>query len=89
MFLIQSYQKVRSMTEKTNDLPEITIYEKWCKGCGFCVEYCPTGVLAMKGVVPVVVDLEACTACQMCDYVCPDFAITVRGDPPKKRKKAS
>jgi len=26
---------------------------------------------------PEVVDLEACTRCQLCDLRCPDFAITV------------
>jgi len=76
------------MTGIIETLPVITINEAWCKGCGFCVEYCPTGVLAMNGVVPAVVNLEACTACQICDYMCPDFAITVVGEPPKKRKKA-
>lgn len=53
-----------------------------CKGCGYCVEFCPTHVLALaetfnqKGYhPPEVVDLEACTGCDLCGMYCPDFAI--------------
>ncbi len=44
-----------------------------CKGCEFCVEFCPTNVLKMshdynqKGYhYPVIADLEACTGCDLC-----------------------
>jgi len=53
-----------------------------CKGCGFCIEYCPRKVLAAakrfnaKGYhPPEVVDAEACVMCGFCELVCPDFAI--------------
>lgn len=53
-----------------------------CKGCGFCVEFCPAAVLQMshnfnqKGYhYPEIVDAEACTACDLCGLYCPDFAI--------------
>ena len=65
------------MTEKQKKLPTITIYEKLCKGCEICVEFCPTDVLAMNGPIVEVVNLEACTACGLCEIRCPDFAITV------------
>ena len=57
--------------------PVIEIVDRLCKGCAICVEFCPTDVLAMENGVAVVVNLEACTNCQLCDYRCPDFAITV------------
>jgi len=41
------------------------------------VEFCPTKVLAMQDGTAVVVDLDRCTACNLCDLRCPDFAITV------------
>ena len=63
--------------EKEKKLPTIEIKEEWCKGCEICVEFCPHDVLAMKGPVVEVVNLEACTACQLCEIRCPDFAITV------------
>jgi 2-oxoglutarate ferredoxin oxidoreductase subunit delta len=56
---------------------EIRIDTVRCKGCGICVEFCPAGVLAMVDGHAVVVALEKCTACNMCDLRCPDFAITV------------
>jgi len=31
----------------------------------------------MEGGYPVVMRLEACTACGICEVHCPDFAITV------------
>ncbi|MEW6363212.1 MAG: 4Fe-4S binding protein [Acidobacteriota bacterium] len=53
-----------------------------CKGCGFCVEYCPKDVLAMslefnrKGYhPPVVVKVGECVNCNLCEMICPDFAI--------------
>ena len=64
-------------TKRTESAPEITIREEWCKGCRFCVAYCPTQVLRMEGVKPVVAALEKCTACALCVWICPDFAIKV------------
>ena len=71
-----------SEEEKDQDI-KITVNENWCKGCGICVDLCPQDVLAMEKGVAVVYNLDACTACQLCELRCPDFAITVVG----KRKK--
>jgi 2-oxoglutarate ferredoxin oxidoreductase subunit delta len=59
---------------------KVTLYATWCKGCRICVEFCPTGVLAMDEHEnrPRVVALEKCTACHFCDTHCPDLAIVVR-----------
>ena len=55
-----------------------------CKGCGYCIEFCPNGVLILskrfniKGYhPPEVVDGEACSDCGLCTLLCPDFAIYV------------
>lgn len=54
------------------------IYKRWCKGCGICVAFCPVHVFALgdDGRAEVV-NPEACTNCQLCDRLCPDFAITL------------
>jgi 2-oxoglutarate ferredoxin oxidoreductase subunit delta len=65
------------MAEAAKELPRIVIYEKLCKGCSICVDFCPTNVLEMKGPIVSVHNLEACTRCQLCDLRCPDFAIQV------------
>ncbi|NIM20593.1 MAG: 4Fe-4S dicluster domain-containing protein [Candidatus Latescibacteria bacterium] len=57
--------------------PVIEIKMEWCKGCAFCVEFCPKEVLQMKGIYPVVAKIEDCTACGLCEVLCPDFAIEV------------
>jgi 2-oxoglutarate ferredoxin oxidoreductase subunit delta len=66
----------RSTREKT--LAEILIVEAWCKGCAICVEFCPKHVFIMKDNLPVIVDLQACNRCMLCEIRCPDFALTVR-----------
>ncbi len=62
-----------------------------CKGCGFCVEFCPKKTLAMsdefnaKGYhPPVVADPDSCTYCDLCEMICPEFAIFAVSDTQKK-----
>jgi 2-oxoglutarate ferredoxin oxidoreductase subunit delta len=61
---------------------EIHLIIDRCKGCEFCVQFCPRGVLQMskefnaKGYhYPEVVDAENCVNCDLCEVICPDFAI--------------
>lgn len=55
-----------------------------CKGCSFCVEYCPKDVLELskdfnrKGYhPPFVKHVDDCVDCQLCEVICPEFAIYV------------
>jgi 2-oxoglutarate ferredoxin oxidoreductase subunit delta len=61
---------------------EVHILKDRCKGCGFCIEFCPKEVLEQseefntKGVHPPKVKEGAiCVHCSFCEAVCPDFAI--------------
>ena len=53
-----------------------------CKGCGFCIEFCPCKVLEFskdynaKGYhYPLAAHPEKCIGCNLCGFYCPDFAV--------------
>ncbi len=56
----------------------VTVFPNWCKGCDLCIEFCPSGVLALGPDERVIVaHPEKCIACRWCELHCPDFAIFV------------
>ena len=70
--------------EKATKPAQIQIDKERCKGCDFCVDFCPTESLQMskelssKGYNFAIVDNESkCVACGFCELICPEFAITV------------
>ena len=60
----------------------VSIVVEHCKSCGFCVEFCPSHVLALSSAFnskgyhpPHAVHPEKCSGCDLCGMYCPDFAI--------------
>ncbi|MBN2364013.1 4Fe-4S binding protein [candidate division WOR-3 bacterium] len=57
---------------------KITVDEKLCKGCENCVTQCPKKVLELNLLQKAFgARQNDCIGCLRCEYVCPDFAITV------------
>ncbi|MHB1345248.1 MAG: 4Fe-4S binding protein [Thermoleophilia bacterium] len=56
-----------------------------CKQCGLCAHMCPTGALrppVRVSTTPTLPELEVCTGCRTCEYICPDFAVKMTVCPP-------
>jgi 2-oxoglutarate ferredoxin oxidoreductase subunit delta len=71
----------------------VVLNEERCKGCTYCVRFCPTGALEMtdrlnhKGYhLPVLAYPEKCNGCDLCGMYCPDFAIFGRRLRPNKEE---
>jgi 2-oxoglutarate ferredoxin oxidoreductase subunit delta len=71
----------------------VQIVAERCKACGFCVEFCPTHVLALSSAfnakgyhTPHMVHPDKCSGCDLCGIYCPDFAIFghKQAEPPKE-----
>lgn len=66
-------------------MPRIIVDDRYCKGCGLCVNVCPRAIIVLdpdkltsKGYHPAkLTDESRCTGCANCALICPDVAITV------------
>lgn len=74
----------RAATRARRKAKAIHINERYCSGCGVCIEFCPHHVLehfteiSPRGVyTAVVANLEACTVCRLCELYCGNFAIAM------------
>jgi 2-oxoglutarate ferredoxin oxidoreductase subunit delta len=63
----------------------IHVIRELCKGCSFCVEYCPRKVLELSDTYnkkgyhpPIASNPDACVSCGLCELICPEFAIYVK-----------
>ncbi|MBR5177289.1 MAG: 2-dehydropantoate 2-reductase [Lachnospiraceae bacterium] len=81
----RNYDKqYKDKTAKSGPSFKVKLAEKFCKGCGYCIKYCPKHVLTAedglnaKGYVKVKVANEAdCIGCLSCSTVCPEAAISI------------
>ncbi len=63
---------------------KILIDKQFCKGCRYCVEFCPKGAIRLstalnsKGYSFAEFDeKKSCTGCATCALMCPETAIEV------------
>jgi len=74
-------KKKKPTVKKRPQGVRLVVDAELCKGCGFCVEFCPTDALALsaefnrKGYHPPVVVEDDCIYCEVCELICPEFSI--------------
>lgn len=81
----RNYDKqYQDKSAKSGPSYKVKISDKFCKGCGYCIKYCPKKVLTAedglnsKGYVKVKVANQGdCIGCLQCSTVCPEAAITI------------
>jgi len=63
---------------------EVYVNASLCKGCNICIDFCREKVfeesteIGSRGYfVPVVARPRDCSACMLCEHLCPELAITV------------
>lgn len=64
---------------------KVMVIKERCKGCGYCIENCPKGILQFSEDInkkgyhyPVVKEeppFKVCINCGFCTAICPDMAI--------------
>ena len=75
------------LTSARVPLGEVAVIPERCKGCGYCMAFCPEQVLVASARInakgyhyPEVAEGKemSCVHCGFCNLVCPDMAIFTR-----------
>jgi NAD-dependent dihydropyrimidine dehydrogenase PreA subunit len=68
----------------TRKLGHVWVNIEHCKGCRFCIQFCPMDVLKESAAIngkgyhyPEVAKPDDCTGCELCEHICPEFAVVV------------
>ena len=79
-------RKPLNLSSVLRPLGKVEIDAELCKGCNFCIEFCPNNILEKSGKInkqgyqyPHVPEEKAdkCLGCGMCERICPELAIRV------------
>ncbi len=81
---MKHWRKPLGQPQSTHTSYQVHVLEDRCKGCKFCIEFCPRKVLQesaefnRKGYHPAYADKSSdCLDCGYCELVCPEFALHV------------
>ena len=82
MMVATGYRKPLDSERVLVPTGQVFVIAERCKGCRFCIEFCPRDVLVMSSRfnrrgyhTPEVKDGGVCFNCDLCEMICPDFAI--------------
>ncbi|MBS3817165.1 MAG: ferredoxin family protein [Candidatus Thermoplasmatota archaeon] len=82
----------RYHVETDNKEGDVCVITERCKGCGFCIEFCPVDALdysdraTEKGYTPPEMT-EGCVLCGKCEKICPEFAIYLDEEEDEEEKE--
>lgn len=75
--------RFRPKTEETSQI-RATRFLDLCKSCGACIVKCPVNAiswdpdeLGQLGEPAILIDMNKCIGCEMCERICPDGAIQI------------